>query len=142
MKIIYLNPEIVPLTVDTTLITVDTTAVTVDATTQEEGTTSKLTLLPRIIFSLEDSLTLYLRDELTEDEFNLPITSFNKNKGFYDFYFVADSLNRDSKYEIMLYANTTTLLYKGKALVTDRDRELGEIQDFTETKKTNGKLRL
>ncbi len=131
-----------PLTVDTTLITVDTTAVTVDATTQEEGTTSKLTLLPRLPIDLDDTITIYLRDELTEEEFNLPVTSFTQNKNFYDFYFVANSLNRDSKYELMLYSNTNTLIYKGKALVTDRDRELGEIQDFTETKKTNGKLRL
>lgn len=147
MKVLHRLPTTSALTVDTTMITVDTTAITVDATIIEDSSiATTLTLLPRKPITTTEDLYIYLRGELSNKEWFLPVSSITKNGNYTVLTFDSIDLDDNYIYELMvLYGQDTDNkednLYKGKAFVSTKEKE--DMQDFKVVKKANnGKLYL
>jgi hypothetical protein len=147
MKVLHRLPTTSALTVDTTMLTVDTTEITVDATILEDSSiATTLTLLPRKPITTTEDLSIYLRNELSNEEWMLPVSSITKNGNYTVLTFDSIDLDDNYVYELMvLYGEDLESkednLYKGKAYVSTKEKE--DMQDFKVVEKTNnGKLKL
>lgn len=139
MKLIkYEDFSDLDLTVDNANITVDSGDITVDATIISGNTDpiyAYMILAPRILPELSDTLTLYIRNELTNVEKNL-IVDFSYENSYLKIKIPKDEIDINSKYQITLTDSINNILYKGKAYTTDKE----SVQDFKNTVITSKKL--
>lgn len=126
------------LTVDTMLITCDSEIITCDMTISDELTPIEIVLVPRIKPVIGDILSIYIRRELTDDEYNT-IVNWNYENGYLHINFPVNTIPdiNGSKYEIIL-RNDNNIIYRGKMILLSSN---DSVQDYRTTEIVNKKLK-
>jgi len=105
----------------------------------EEIVFSSLTLLPRY-FPLDFNV---VRMELIRESSNevlKPVITCEKVYDYLKLSFIPANIKNGDKFGVIVFDGSNQVIYKGKAMASDKDKE--QIQDYTLTTKTNKKLKI
>lgn len=134
MKVIDISNFNSTLTVDSTLVTADSTLITCD-TTLLDNNNFMLTLTPRVMPATTDTLSVTLRNELTNVEVN---SSFDWGilGGLFRLYLLDTYYKVGDKYELNVFNGSNNII-KEKVLIVAPDQD---IQNYTHTTITTNKI--
>lgn len=134
MKILNIDEVLGDLTADNNIITADSTIYTADMYSYLIAD-MRLTLVPKIYPTLGDTLTVNMRNELTNVTSSVD-NRFNYTDDYMNLFIDSGDYKDKEKYEIDVIYNNVNI-YRGKVLIISGDVD---IQNYKHVEITNKKI--